>query len=115
VIIVRISMKALVGKKLDVMQTLLSMSAAARKEKGCLSYDAFCDINGKTVFYLIEEWQKRADLVRHIRSERFSVLLGTRSLLTKPLEMKIHTISRSEGVEVVNALRNREPSENHCY
>jgi len=115
VIIVRISMKALVEKKMEVMQTLLSMIESARKEKGCLGYDVFCDIDGKTVFNLIEEWETREDLVRHIRSERFSVLLGTRSLLAKPLEMKIHTVSHSEGVEVVNALRNKGTPESTSH
>jgi quinol monooxygenase YgiN len=104
-IIVRISMQAVVEKRMEVMQTLLSMVESARKEKGCLSYDVFCDIDGKTVFNLIEEWETREDLDRHMRSERFSVLLGAKSLLAKPLEMKIHTISRSEGVEVFNALK----------
>jgi hypothetical protein len=37
-------------------------------------------------------------------------LLGTKSLLAKPLEMKIHTVSHSEGMEVVNALRVKETS-----
>ena len=104
-IIVRISMKALMEKRTEMMQTLLSMIEAAGMEKGCLSYDVFCDIEGNTVFNLFEEWESREDLERHIRSERFSVLLGTKSLLAKPLEMKIHTVSHSEGMEVVNALR----------
>jgi len=110
VIIVRITMKALMEKRTEMMQTLLSMVEPAGKEKGCLSYEVFCDIEGKTVFNLIEEWETREDLDRHIRSERFSVLLGTKSLLTKPLEMKIHTVHRSEGVEVVNTLRGKGTS-----
>ena len=104
-IIVRITMKALMEKRTEMMQTLLSMIEPAGKEKGCLSYDVFCDIEGKTVFNLIEEWETREDLDRHIRSERFSVLLGTKSLLAKPSGMKIHTVSHSEGVEIGNALR----------
>ena len=106
-IIVRITMNVLPEKQKEVMQTLLSMIETAIKEKGCLSYNCFCDIDGKTVFNLIEEWETREDLERHIRSERFGVLLGTKSLLAKPLEMKIHTVSHSEGVEVVNALRGK--------
>jgi quinol monooxygenase YgiN len=89
------------------MQTLLSMIEPTGKEKGCLSYDVFCDIDGKTVFTLIEEWKTREDLEHHIRSESFSVLLGTKSLLAKAMEIKIHTVSRSEGVEVVNTLRGK--------
>lgn len=92
------------------MQTLLSMIESSRKEKGCLSYDVYCDIEGKTVFSLIEEWETREDLDRHMGSERFSVLLGTKSLLAKPLEINIHTVSLSEGMEVVNALRSKGTS-----
>ena len=109
-ILVRTIMKALPEKKKEVMQTLLSMIDTAGKEKGCLSYDVFCDVDGKKVFNLIEEWETREDLDRHIRSDRFSVLLGTKSLLAKPLEMKIHTISHSEGVEVLRALRGKGTS-----
>ena len=112
-IIVRITMKTLMEKRTEMMQTLLSMIEPAGKENGCLSYDVFCDIEGKTVFNLIEEWETREDLDHHIRSERFSVLLGTRSLLAKPLEMKTHTVSHSEGVEVINALRGKEIYKNN--
>ena len=109
-IIVRITMKVLMEKRTEIMQTLLSMIEPAGKEKGCLSYDVFCDLEDNLVFSLIEEWETREDLDRHIRSERFSVLLGTKSLLAKPLEMKIHTVSHSEGAEVVNALRGKGTS-----
>ena len=106
-IIFRITMNVLQGKQKEVMQTLLSMLGPAGKDKGRLSYDVFCDLEDNHVFNLIEEWETREDLDRHIRSERFSVLLGTKSLLAKPLEMKIHMVSHSEGVEIVNALRDK--------
>ena len=109
-IIVRITMNVLPEKQLEFTQTLLSMIEPTGKEKGCLNYDVSCNIEGKTVFNLMEEWETREDLDRHIRSERFGVLLGTKSLLAKPLEMKIHTVSHSEGVEIVNALRGKGTS-----
>jgi quinol monooxygenase YgiN len=105
VIIVRMTMKALVEKRTEMMQTLLSMVEPTGKEKGCLGYDVFCGLEDNHVFSLIEEWETREDLDRHLRSERFSVLLGTKSLLAKPSEINIHTVSLSEGLEVVNALR----------
>jgi quinol monooxygenase YgiN len=98
-------MKALMEKRTEMIQTLLSMIEPAGKEKGCLSYDVFYDLEDNLVFSLIEEWETREDLDRHIRSERFSVLLGTKSLLAKPSEINIHTVSHSEGMEVVNAVR----------
>jgi quinol monooxygenase YgiN len=109
-IVARMIMNVLPEKQKEVMQTLLSMIEPMGKEKGCLSFDVFYSIDGKTVFNLIEEWETREDLDRHIRSERFSVLLGAKSLLAKPLEIRIHTVSHSEGAEVVNALRGKGTS-----
>ena len=106
-IIVRITMNVFTEKRKEVVQTLLSMTETAEKEKGCTSYEVFCDVDGKTVFNLIEEWETREDLEQHIRSERFSVLLGTKSLLTKPLEINIYTVSHSEGLDAVNKLRGK--------
>ncbi|MBN1847311.1 MAG: antibiotic biosynthesis monooxygenase [Deltaproteobacteria bacterium] len=106
-IIVRIIMNVLPEKHKEMMQTLLSMIEVVGKEKGCLSHEVSCDLEGNNVFTVIEEWETREDLDRHIRSERFSALLGTKSLLAKPSEINIHTVSLSEGVEVVNALRGK--------
>jgi len=104
-IIVRITMNALPEKQKELMQTLLSMIETTGLERGCLSYDGCCHLGDDTTFSLIGEWATREDLNRHIRSERFSVLLGTKSLLAQPLDIKIHTVSHSEGVEVVRTLR----------
>ncbi len=104
-IVVRTIMNVLPEKQKEVLQTLVSMHEPPGKTSGCRSYGIFCDIEDKNVFSLISEWRTREDLDRHIRSERFSVLLGTKSLLAKPLEMKIHTVSHSEGMEIVKTLR----------
>jgi quinol monooxygenase YgiN len=107
VIIVRITMNTLLEKRTEVLQTLLSMIEPTENERGCLSCHVFRDIEDENVFSLIDEWKTREDLDRHIRSERFSVLLGTKSLLCEPPQIEIHTVSRSEGMETVNAARGK--------
>ena len=114
-IIFRITMNVLPKKQLEFTQTLLSLIEPTGKDTGCLSYAVFCDIEDKNRFTLLEEWETREDLDRHIRSERFSVLLGTKSLLAKPSEINIHTVSHSEGEEVVDTLRGRVPSNKKGY
>jgi quinol monooxygenase YgiN len=104
-IIVGITMNARIEKRTEVMQTLLSMIEPTENEKGCLSCHVFRDIEDKNVFSLIAEWETRQDLDDHIRSDRFSVLLGTKSLLCEPQQIEIHTVSQSEGMETVNAAR----------
>jgi len=107
VVIVIIAMNALPEKQKEVMQTLLSMIKSTGKETGCLSHHVFRDIEDENVFNLIGEWETRQDLDDHIRSDRFSVLLGTKSLLSEPQQIEIHTISQSEGMEVIHATRNK--------
>jgi quinol monooxygenase YgiN len=104
-IVVRIIMNVLPEKQKEVMQTLLSMIEPPGKESGYLSYGIFCDIEDKNVFNLISEWETRQNLDHHIRSDLFSVLLGTKSLLCEPPQIEIHTVSRSEGMEAIEAVR----------
>ncbi len=106
-IFVRITMNVLQEKQLEVTQTLLSMIEPTCEESGCLSYAVSCDIENKNVFNILEEWQSREDLDCHIRSERFRALLGTKSLLGQPLDFQIHTVSLSEGMEAIQAARNK--------
>ena len=106
-IVIRITMTVLPEKQLELTQTLLSMIGLTEKERGCLSHAVFCDIEDKNSFILLQEWKTREDLDRHIRSHRFGVLLGTKTLLGKPPKIQIHTISKSEGMEVVSAVRSK--------
>ena len=73
-----------------------------------MSYGIFNDIQKNTVFNLIEEWKTREDLNRYIQSESFSILLGTKSLLAKPLEIKIHSIFHTEGNDAAYILRSQQ-------
>ena len=106
-IVVRITMIVLPEKQLEVMQTLLSMIGPTGKEAGCQSYAVFCDIEDKNLFSLLEEWETREDLDHHIKSHRFGVLLGTKTLLCEPPTIQIHTVSQSEGMEAVDILRSK--------
>jgi len=104
-IIVRITMNVLPEKQLEVTQTLLGMIGPTGREKGCLSYAVFCDIEDKNRLNLLEEWQTRQDLDHHLRSQRFGVLLGSKTLLCEPPKIQIHTVSLTEGMEAIHAAR----------
>ena len=84
------------------------MIGPMENETGCLSYALFCNIEDKNLLNLLEEWQTRKDLDRHLRSEMFSVLLGSKSLLCDPPQIQIHTVSHSEGMETVKAARGKK-------
>jgi quinol monooxygenase YgiN len=75
------------------------------KEAGCLGYSVFCDIEDKNHFSLLEEWDTRKDLDNHIKSYRFGILLGSKTLLREPPKIQIHTVSQSEGMDSIHAVR----------
>lgn len=100
-------MNALPEKQKEVFQTLLSINEPPGKENGYLSYGIFCDIEDKNIFNLISEWETRQHLDHHMRSDRFSVLLGTKSLLRDPLKIQIFTVSDFEGIEAVKSVRKK--------
>ncbi|WP_320042593.1 putative quinol monooxygenase [uncultured Desulfobacter sp.] len=104
-IAVRITLDVLPEKQLELMQTLFSLINPVGKEPGCKSYKVCRDIKDKNGFCLFEEWENREDLEQHIKTLRFKVLLGTRTLLRKPPEIKIYTVSRTQGMEAVMAMR----------
>ena len=99
------SMNTLPEKQKEVLQTLLSLIETPEKEMGCLSYGIYCDIEDRNLFNLISEWETRQHLDHHMESDRFSVLLGTKSLLCEPLKIQILSVSESEGIEAVDSVR----------
>lgn len=106
-IIVRMVLNVLPEKRLELTQMLLSMVEPTGKEAGCLYNGLFCDIKDSNCFNLLEKWETRDDLNHHFGSHRFGVLLGSKSLLCKPLEISFYSVSKTEGMEVVTAVRNQ--------
>jgi len=104
-IVVRIILDVLAEKKLELSQTLLSLIEPVERETGCKNCAVFCDIHDGNRFCLIEEWETREDMERHINSHRFGVLLGTKILLRKPLNIRIYTVSHLQGMEAIEAIR----------
>lgn len=106
-IVIRTIMNVLPEKQKEVLQTLISLIEPPEKESGCLSYGIFSDIEDQNVFNLISEWETRQHLDHHMESDRFSVLLGTKSLLCEPMKFQIFTVSDTEGIESINSVRKK--------
>lgn len=107
-IIVRTILNTLPEKQKEVMQTLLSMVEPPLNRNGLLSYGIYRDIEDNNVFNLISEWKSRACLNLHLRSDTFSVLLGIKGLLSKPIEIRIVKVSSVEGLDAVEAARSEK-------
>ena len=106
--IVRMTLNVYPEKHLEVLQTLLSLMGPLRKEPGCRSCAAFCDLDDGNRFILLEEWETPKEMKHHIQSRQFGVLLGTKTLLSEPPLICIHTVSQTWGMDAVQALRRKK-------
>ena len=93
VILVIIRMKVLAEKRRELSQTIVSLIGSLRTEKGCLRFDFCQSMEDENELCILEEWDTREDLDRHLKSERFRVLRGAMNLLREPYEMTLHEVS----------------------
>ncbi|MGD0279342.1 MAG: antibiotic biosynthesis monooxygenase family protein [Smithella sp.] len=71
-----IRMNVLSEKRMELSQTIASLSGSIRQEKGCKRYDFFHSIEDENKRFILEEWDTRENLMAHLKSEHFRVLRG---------------------------------------
>jgi quinol monooxygenase YgiN len=92
-------MQVLSEKRMELSQTIASLSGSIRMEKGCNRCDFCQSIEDENRLSLLEEWDTQENLESHLKSGRFRVLRGAMSLLKEPYEITFHTVSHPEGME----------------
>ena len=100
-----IKMKVVPEKRAELLQTLRSMTEEIRKEKGCMSCYFYQEVENENIFSVIESWKTQEELDSHLKSDMFSALIGTKSLLAESPEINIKAISYTAGMEAVNKVR----------
>ena len=86
------------GKRVEMLQTMTALSGSLRMDKGCHRCDFCHGIEDENLFFFLEEWDVRENLMTHLESEHFRVLHGAMHLLEKPYEITFHTVFRSAGM-----------------
>ena len=100
-ILVIIRMKVLSEKRMELSQTITSLSGSIRMEKGCRRCDFCQSIEDENRLFLLEEWDTQENLMTHLKSEHFRVLRGAMNLLREPYEMMFHIVFHPAGMEEI--------------
>jgi len=100
-ILVIIRMKVLSEKRMELSQTIASLSGSIRMEKGCQRCDFCQSIEDENRLFLLEEWDTQENLMTHLKSEHFKVLRGAMNLLKEPYERMFHTVFHPAGMEEI--------------
>jgi quinol monooxygenase YgiN len=94
-------MKVLSEKRMELSQTIASLTGFIRMEKGCKRCD-FCEsIEDENRLFLLEEWDTKENLMIHLKSKHFKVLRGAMNLLKEPCERIFHTVFHPAGIEEI--------------
>jgi quinol monooxygenase YgiN len=94
-------MKVLSEKRMELSQTIASLTDSIRTEKGCRRCEFCQSIEDENRLLLLEEWDTRENLLTHRKSEHFRVLRGAMNLLREPYEMTFHTVFHPAGMEEI--------------
>ena len=87
---------------LDAARRVVGRTVA---EPGCISCRFYQDINDPDAVFLVEEWKTREELDKRFESQEYRVVLSLLDMSTKTPEFKISTISKTEGLEALEAVR----------
>jgi quinol monooxygenase YgiN len=94
-------MDVLSEKRLELSQTIASLSESVKMKKGCQRYDFLQSIEDENRLYLLEEWDTEENLMDHLKSEHFRVFRGAMNLLKEPCERMSYTVFHPAGIEEI--------------
>lgn len=95
-ILVVTRMKVISEKRMELSQTITSLSGFIRKEKGCECCECCRSIEDEDLLFLLEEWDTDEHLAAHLKSENFRVIRGAMNLLKEPYERNHFTLRKTD-------------------
>jgi quinol monooxygenase YgiN len=88
-------------KRMELSQTIASLSSSIRMEKGCNRCDFCQSTEDENRFFFLEEWDTQKNLMTHLKSEHFKVIRGAMNLLQEPYERMFHTVFHPAGMDKI--------------
>jgi quinol monooxygenase YgiN len=100
-ILVILRMKVLSEKRMELSQTITSLTGSIRMQKGCKRCDFCQSIEDENSLFLLEEWDTQENLMTHLKSEYFRVLRGAMNLLKEPYEITFNNVFHPAGMKEI--------------
>lgn len=101
----KVTLAALPGHALPIVEALRFLIVGTRLEAGCLTCTVWADRDW-SVHYL-EEWASEADLRQRVRSEPFTSLLAVMEAALSPPQVQFDFPTTTRGLDYVEEVRQR--------
>jgi quinol monooxygenase YgiN len=104
---VRSSIRMLIPlkKQNEALEILGSMIEQIQFEPGCINCRLYRDVQEERALMLEEIWTGEKDLQRHLKSDRYRMILLVVEMAAEPPEIRFDTIVQSSGVEIIEQAR----------
>lgn len=90
----------------DKIQKVLSqVTSLIRLKSGCTHAAAYQDFENSNNIMLYEIWDTKESLHRHLSSTHYKKILALIELSITPPDIKFHSVSKVQGMELIEALR----------
>ena len=85
----------------EMLAILFSAKGPTESEPKCISCRIYTEPRNEKNITYEEVWQDKASLCRHLRSPHYRRVLAAIDLSSEPPEVKIATVLKTEGMEVL--------------
>jgi quinol monooxygenase YgiN len=89
-----------------VIEGLRSVQGSVRAEPGCAAFDILEELGQEAAIVLFERWDTGEALDEHLRSDSCRRVLGAVGLSGVRPEIRFEHVAASEGLELIERLRN---------
>ena len=79
-----------------------------RKEKECLAYNLYQDIEKENTYSVVAEWQTRQAMEKHFQTLNFEVFIGAARVLGETFEFNIAEVLKTGGFELVDQITSQQ-------
>ncbi|MHC4750365.1 MAG: putative quinol monooxygenase [Planctomycetota bacterium] len=104
-VIVTLRFKVSSEQRKNFLDSARLVSEPTQIQPGCISCRFYQDLNDPDAVLLVEEWESREKLDRHLNSDQYRIILSLMEFSSEKPEFKINTISKTEGLSAIQTVR----------
>jgi quinol monooxygenase YgiN len=102
--IVTLHLRVLPEKRLDMLKTIHAAIGPTDAQSGCIGCELFNSTQNDDSLLLMEKWQSREDLYRHIKTPEFRKIMVAMDSACEPPEISFSECGLTEGMELVERI-----------
>ena len=80
------------GTREQAVEAALEMAKCTQTETGCISYQFYGDLQDPHTFFVFEEWETEADLMKHFETEHMQTFQTQIAQFAEGMEIKKYIV-----------------------